>query len=311
VTREQLEASLSDLCTHVDEPRAGILGPSSLAWRLGGDLAVFIGGGRAALLQLAHPMVAHAIDHHSKTRTDVVGRFQRTFRNVFAMVFGELDDALRAARRVHSVHTRVTGTFPHAIGSWPAGSAYHANDADALRWVHATLVDTTIVVRERLDGALPASIKDRYVVELNRFAALFGIPKHLLPQRWSDHARYMDDMLGSDVLAVSANAREMGQFLFGRGLPSSQPSLGRIGEAVSATLLPAHLSRAFDLRASPLPVRAGLAAFRTLYRQLPSRMIALPARSEAERRLVGQPPSRFSAWTERQLFGLAHRATGQ
>src|SRR3954471_24568054 len=187
VTREELEASLSDLCTHVEEPRAGILGPSSLAWQLGGDLAVFIGGGRAALLQLAHPMVAHAIDHHSKTRTDVVGRFQRTFRNVFAMVFGELDDAVRAARRVHSVHNRITGTFPHAIGSWPAGTVYHANDADALRWVHATLVDTTIVVRERLDGPLPESTKDRYVVELNRFAALFGIPKRLLPMCWADH----------------------------------------------------------------------------------------------------------------------------
>ena len=141
------------LRTRVDDPRAGILGPRSLAWRLGGDLGVFLGGGRAALLQLAHPMVAHAIDHHSRTRADVVGRFQRTFRNVFAMVFGDLDDALVAARRVHAVHTRVHGELPTAIGGWPAGTRYHANDADALRWVHATLVDTTIAVRERLDGA--------------------------------------------------------------------------------------------------------------------------------------------------------------
>ncbi len=311
VTREELEASLSELCTRVRDPRAGILGPDSLAWRLGGDLAVFIGGGRAALLQLAHPMVAHAIDHHSKTRTDVVGRFQRTFRNVFAMVFGELDDALHAARRVYAVHNRITGEITHGSPRLPAGTRYYANDADALRWVHATLVDTTIVVRERLDGALPLSTKDRYIVELNRFAALFGIPKSLLANTWTEHADYMRSMIDGDTLAVSPHAREMGQFLFGRGLPNDQPSLGRVGEAVSATLLPPHISRAFELRASPLPVRAGLAAFRTLYHQLPARVVALPARSEAERRLVGQPPSRFSAWTERQLFGLAHRATGQ
>lgn len=311
VTRDQLEASLSDLCTHVREPRAGILGPDSLAWQLGGDLGVFIGGGRAALLQLAHPMVAHAIDHHSKTRTDVVGRFQRTFRNVFAMVFGELDDALRAARRVHAIHSRIRGTFADAIGGWPAGTEYHANDADALRWVHATLADTTITVRERLDGPLPIAIKDRYMVELNRFAALFGIPKSLLPESWAAHAHYMADMIASDRLAVSASAREMGQFLFGRGLGPTQPPLGRVAEAMSAALLPPHLADAFGLRASPRLVRAGLAAFRTVYRRLPVAAVKIPARAEAERRLVGQPPSRFSAWTERQLFGLAHRATGQ
>ncbi len=311
MTRNELEASLSELCTHVADPRVGILGPDSVAWRLGGDLGVFVGGGRAALLQLAHPMVAHAIDHHSKTRTDVAGRFQRTFKNVFAMVFGQLDDALISARRVHAIHARITGELAGAIGAWPAGTRYHANDADALRWVHATLADTTIVVRERLDGPLPIAIKDRYMVELNRFAALFGIPKQLLPDGWAAHARYMDEMLGSDRLVVTDAAREMGQFLFGRGPGAAQPALGRVAEAVSATLLPPHLARAFGLRASPLPVRAGLAAFRTLYRQLPARVVALPAKADAVRRLDGQPPSRFAAWTERQLFGLAQRATGQ
>jgi len=311
VSRDQLEASLSALCAQVGDPRAGILGPESVAWQLGGDLGVFIGGGRAALLQLAHPMVAHAIDHHSRTRTDVAGRFQRTFKNVFAMVFGELDDALIAARRVHAIHARVHGEMTGSIGGWPAGTRYHANDADALRWVHATLMDTTVLVRERLDGPLPIAVKDRYTIELNRFAALFGIPRELLPDGWSAHARYMADMLASDRLHVTDTAREMGQFLFGRGADLAQPSLGRIGEAVSATLLPRHLAKAFGLRASPLPVRAGLAAFRALYRQLPRSVVAIPAHADARRRLVGQGPSRFAAWTEKQLFGLAHRATGQ
>lgn len=311
VTREQLETSLSELCTHVGDPRAGILGPGSVAWQLGGDLGVFLGGGRAALLQLAHPMVAHAIEHHSRTRTDVAGRFQRTFQNVFAMVFGALPDALVAARRVHTIHARIHGEMRGPIGSWPAGTRYHANDAHALRWVHATLTDTTICVRERLDGPLPIAVKDRYMVELNRFAALFGIPRALLPDGWSAHARYMDEMLASGRLHVTASAREMGQFLFGRGTEIDQPSLGRIGEAVSATLLPPHLAEAFGLRASPIPVRAGIAAFRAVYRQLPRKLVAIPAHADARRRLVGQGPSRFAAWTEKQLYGLAQRATGQ
>lgn len=309
VTRAQLEASLAELRGEIHDPREGILGPRSLTWRLGGDLGVFLGGGRAALLQLAHPLVAHAIDHHSRTRADVAGRFQRTFRHVFAMLFGELDDALRAARRVHAIHARIHGELPEAIGGWLAGTPYHANEVEALRWVHATLVDTTIVVRELLDGALPIALKDRYVVEHNRFAALFGIPRDHRPTSWAAHAAYVRDMLASDRLAVAACAREMGQFLFGRGV-AAQPWLGRIAEAVSASLLPPHLADGFGLRRSPRAVRAGLAVFRSVYGQLPRRLVAIPARANALERLAGRGPSRLAAWSERQLFGLARRATG-
>src|ERR1044071_7954488 len=124
VTRADLEASLAALRGQISDPRGGIFGPRSIAWQIGGDLAVFLGGGRAALLQLAHPHIAYAIAQHSHTRADVAGRFQRTFRHVFAMVFGELDEALRAARHVHAIHARISGALPEAIGAWPAGSAY-------------------------------------------------------------------------------------------------------------------------------------------------------------------------------------------
>jgi uncharacterized protein (DUF2236 family) len=312
VTREELEASLAILARECPDPRAGILGPNSVAWRLGGDLAVFLGGGRAALLQLAHPKVAFAVEHHSKTRTDVVGRFQRTFRNVFAMVFGELEDAFSAARRVHQVHTRIRGEIPHAVGAWRARTPYFANDPESLLWVHTTLVDTTIAVRERLDGALPTALKDSYIVEMNRFAMLFGIPRDLLPTSWAAHESYMRAKLISGDIAVAPVARDMAKFLVGRGA-SSQPPLGRVAEAITATLLPEQLAIEFDLarsRVSNAAVRFALATSAPIYRRLPQAAIAIPARSEARRRIVGQPPSRFAAWTERQLFGLSHRVTG-
>ena len=310
VLRTELETALGELRTMIEEPRAGILGPRSVSWRLGGDLAVFVGGGRAALLQLAHPMVAYAIDHHSTTRSDVLGRFQRTFRNVFAMVFGELDDAFVAARRVHQVHTRITGTIPEAIGSWAAGTPYAANDAGALRWVHATLVDTTLLVRERINGPLPESTKSAFIVEMTRFAKLFGIPDRLLPASYAEHADYMATML--PTLAVAPCAREMAQFLVGKGTGVQTP-LGRLVELVTASMLPRELVRAFGLVDSPLAtlaIRAATVALAPAYRALPKRLVAIPAGSEARRRLDGLPPSRFAAWTERQLFGLGRRVTG-
>ncbi|HEY4055045.1 MAG TPA: oxygenase MpaB family protein [Kofleriaceae bacterium] len=307
VSRAQLEASLSELCAHVENPIAGILGPRSEGWQLGGDLAVFVGGGRAALLQLAHPMVAHAIDHHSQTRADISGRFQRTFHNVFAMVFGDLPAALRAARRVHSVHERITGTFAERHGAFAAGTRYAANDVVALRWVHATLVDTTLVVREHLDGPLPRARADRYVVELNRFAALFGIPRDLLPSSRADHDAYMADMVASDQLAITPAAREMAHFLVGRN--ATQAPLGRLAEIVTAELLPPHLTHAFELRSSPRLAIAAMRSFAAIYSRLPSAMVRLPAHAEAIARLGGTPAPTWSAWTEKKLFGLATRLT--
>ncbi len=309
VSCADLEASLAALRAAATDPRQGILGPSSVAWRIGGDLAVFLGAGRAAVLQLAHPMVAYAIDQHSHTRSDVVGRFQRSFRNVFAMVFGDLDAAFTAARRVHAIHARIHGAIPERTGRWEAGTPYHANDPATLRWVYATLVDTALTVRERLDGALPSSIKDAYVIEMNRFAALFGIPRGLLAHDHAAHAAYMRDMLASDHLAVAPCAREMVSFLVGRGA-ARQPPLGWIVEAITATMLPAHLAAGFGLRAAPARVRLGLDVFGEVYRRVPHAMRGIPARLEAQRRLEDRAPSWLAAWTERQLFAVARRTTG-
>jgi uncharacterized protein (DUF2236 family) len=305
VTRDDLEAALAELRATAGDPAHGVLGPASTAWRLAGDLVVFAGGGRAALLQLAHPFVAHAIDDHSKTRTDIAGRFQRTFRNVFAMAFGDLDDAFTAARRVHAVHARIHGVVPEAVGAYPAGTPYHANDATTLRWVHATLVDTTIAVRERLTGALSPADRDAFVRDHNRFARLFAIPVAMLPCDAAGHDAYIADMLASGRIAVAPCARDMARFLFGDG----RGGLGRLVEAVTAELLPDRLAREFGLTRRPALARAALAALGAVTRALPASATLLPAHRDARRRLVGLPPSRVAAWTERTLFGLAVRTS--
>jgi len=293
----------------VADPRAGILGPTSITGQIAADLALFLGGGRAALLQLAHPMVAHAVDEHSRTRADVVGRFQRTFRHVFAMVFGDLDDAFVAARRVHAVHSRIHGTLPAAAGRWRAGTPYHANDVESLRWVHATLMDTTIAVRELIDGPLPISIKDGYLIEQHRFGALFGIPASALPSTWHEHSAYVREMIDSRALAVVPCAREMAGFLTGKG--ATQPILGKTAELISHAMLPPGIAAQFELRSAPRTTRLGLFAFAQLYRRIPRLLVEIPAYSQARSRLSGRPPTRWSAWTERQLFGLARRTTAR
>src|SRR5690349_1268577 len=140
-----LERQLDHLRTTTADPLAGLFGPQSLFWHVDQEAAIFLGAGRALLLQLAHPWVAAAVADHSRSLSDPIGRFHRTFSIVFTMVFGTRDQAIAAARRLHHLHTTITGVLPTSEGPFPAGSAYRANEEQALQWVHATLMDTGIL----------------------------------------------------------------------------------------------------------------------------------------------------------------------
>lgn len=305
VGRDELEASLARVRAEVADPRAGIHGPGSTAWRLERDGLIFLGGGRAVLLQLAHPFVAQAIRDHSRTRADVVGRFRRTFGAVFAMSFGDLEHACRAARAIHGVHERITGVLDADAGPL-AGTRYAANEPEALRWVHATLVETVIVVHEAVRGPLPERDKDAYCRDARRFGALFAIPEPLLPTTWSALRAYVDAMVAGPHLVVTAAARETAAHLFG----------GRLGppvRAVTAGLLPARLRDDFEL---PFGVgeqrqhRAAMLAARAFAR-LPAATRDLPAYRDAQRRLRGLPPAAWSRWLERRMYALAGQTSAR
>src|SRR3981189_3831109 len=111
VGAETLECDLNQVRVAAAGSLAGIFGPRSMTWRVDREAAIFLGAGRALLLQLAHHWVARGIAEHSRTLADPIGRFHRTFNTVFTMVFGTLDQALAAARRLHRRHGAVTGTF--------------------------------------------------------------------------------------------------------------------------------------------------------------------------------------------------------
>ena len=82
VELSDLERQLELLRAAEDDPLSGLFGPRSMTWRIDREAALFLGAGRALLLQLAHPWVAAAIAEHSRSLTDPIGRFHRTFRIV-------------------------------------------------------------------------------------------------------------------------------------------------------------------------------------------------------------------------------------
>lgn len=290
VELSDLERQLELLRAAEDDPLSGLFGPRSMTWRIDREAALFLGAGRALLLQLAHPWVAAAIAEHSRSLTDPIGRFHRTFRIVFTMVFGTLDQARAAARRLHHRHQAIGGSLPAARGPFAAGTSYHANEVEALRWVHATLVETAVLAHNLVLPPLTAEELERYYAESRAYGALFGIPAAALPPDWSAFSAYNEAMWRSDVLTVGPEARAIAaKILAGGGRWSRAP---RWYLALTAEMLPPRLSEAFELgygEAERRSAERAMAWFRRIYAALPARLRYVGPYQEATGRLAGRP----------------------
>jgi uncharacterized protein (DUF2236 family) len=291
VSTESLERELTLVRGPAPGSLAGVFGPRSITWQVDREAAIFLGAGRALLLQLAHPWIAAAIEQHSDTFANPVGRFHRTFGT-----FGTLAQSLDAARRLHHRHAAITGTLQSAAGPFPAGSFYCANEAAALRWVHATLAETAVMAYALVLPALTPEQCERYYVENRLFAALFGIPREHLARDWTAFAAYIEAMTQSSTLTVTEQARAMAHRLLA-GADTWLPIPARY-RALTAALLPPRLRDAFALRygkTEAADVRRFIRRARRIYPRLPARLRYVGPYQEAQQRLAGRTQPDFIA----------------
>lgn len=266
-----------------------MFGPDSLTWQIDREAVIFLGAGRALLLQLAHPWVAAAVAAHSRTFADPIGRFHRTFDIVFAMVFGSREKALASARQLHRRHAMIVGSLPEAAGPFAAGSRYCANDIAALRWVHATLVETALIAHELVLPPLTSEQRERYWAESRRFGALFGLMPADLPADWTSFAAYRETMVGSETLTVGAAAREIAAQIFHGGRRWLRPPGWY--RALTARMMPERLREGFGFPLTERDERAAdnaLRWIRHVYPRLPDRLRYVGPYQEAQARLAGR-----------------------
>ncbi len=270
VSRAYTEHLWSTVAAGVSRPNDGIFGPSSISWKVNRESALFLGAGRASLLQLAHPWVAAALDQHSNLRSDPLTRFHNTFKVVFTAIFGTLQQALGASRSLYQLHTRIQGQMPVSAGAFPAGSHYQANEVDALRWVFATLVESAMIAYESVLPTLSSAEKEAYYAESKTLAMLFGVPPTALPADWSAFELYNREMWASDTLAINRLSREMAhRVLHGRGSWVPVPNWYR---ALTVAWMPDKLREAFTLEYGEREQHAAAKAMRrlpTVYRRIP------------------------------------------
>lgn len=226
-------------------PEQGLFRADSWLRKVGAESVLLLGGGRALLLEIAHPLVAAGVALHSRFREDPLGRLQRTLDAMSAIAFRDRPAALEAARRVERAHARVRGRLAQPAGRFPAGTAYSGQDPELMLWVWATLVDTALVVTDRFVGPLAPEARESYYADQRVVARVLGIPAALLPADTAAFGAYFDGMLAGDALAVTSTAREIASAVLDP--PVRLPAAG-VARLVTAGLLPARLREAFGLR---------------------------------------------------------------
>lgn len=284
-----MEHQWASIAGQTGSDRNGIFGPSSVSWRINRESALFLGAGRAALLQLAHPWVAAALDQHSNLRNDPLARFHNTFRVIFAMIFGTREQALAASRHLYRLHAHIEGELPEAAGGYARGSRYRANEVNALVWVYATLIESALIAYEAVLPPLLRDERESYYAESRTIAALFGIPAAALPGDWIAFKTYNRNMWASDALGVNALSRELADGIL-RGAGSWVP-IPRWYRALTMSWLPERFRCEFALEYGERERAAAARAIRWLpriYRILPSNVRFVGPYLEARARLTGR-----------------------
>lgn len=222
-----------------------------LAQEVNAERVVILGWGRAILLQFAHPLVAAGVAEHSRFAANpglALDRLHGTVSAMLAFTFGPQEAAVEAAWRIARVHDRVHGALAGPVGPYPAGMPYSAHDPALLTWVHATVVDSTLLAYERFVRPLTLGERDRYCAESQGMESWLGLEPGTLPGSWGELQGYLERMCRSGQIAVGETARWLARQLLWPALPAwLQPAAG-LWRLASIGLLPAELRAAYGLR---------------------------------------------------------------
>ena len=287
----------NDVTVAAASPDPGLYGPASEAWRLNREAMLLLGAGpRALLLQIAHPLVAGGVADHSDFRSDPWRRLRGTLKSYLAIVYGTSDAARAEIRRLNTLHRSITGP------------GYTARDPALSLWVHATLVDSTLVAADAWLERVPRQRAEAFYAETRPIGRAFGIPDAMLPNDLDAFDAYVNDQLApGGPVAVGPLARD----LAADHPPSAAPRRPRTAPRPDLHL---RLDDVAVRRPSPTGVREAfglpwgsrerlvsawlVAAWKAWRPALPRSFRQMPQALAADRRMAGDrrfPPPTFGS----------------
>jgi uncharacterized protein (DUF2236 family) len=257
----------------------GYYGPGSVAWKVNREWVVLLGGTRAVLLQLAHPLVALGVSNHSNYMRDPFGRAERTFVLGEKLTFGPTRTARQAARTINNLHKHVHGHLSTPAGAFADGTRYDARDPRLLLWVHATLVDTLLLSYTTFVGPLTHAEEAQYYEESKRVAHLLGLLPQEMPEDIDDLRHYVYTMVHSEQLAPTIPARELARQTLFPPAPGALRPLMHLNLMITNALLPQPVREIYSLewsRGQQLTFAAFARSLRLVVPRLPPQLRELP-----------------------------------
>jgi uncharacterized protein (DUF2236 family) len=248
-----------------------MFGPGSLTWRVNGEAVLLLGGGRALILQVAHPKVAAGVAAFSDYRRHPWRRLYRTLDTTLTIVFGDRSASRDASERLRRVHGGVTGKDDR-------GDPYRALDPELLLWVHATLIDTSLTMYERYVRALDEQDREAYYEEMKSLGEAYSIPRETMPADLPAFRRYYAGML-AERLRVTETTRDVADAALRPELPSVAWPAVELLRLVTVGTLPPGLREELELDWGPGRERllaASQGAVRRLMPLLPALLHRFP-----------------------------------
>src|SRR6185503_1620326 len=122
-------------------------------------------------------------------------RLSRTAEMMSTITFGEAAEIEQMTARVRAMHARVNGRLGSAVGSYPHGTPYRADDPELLLWVLFTLVDSALEVYRRYVGRLGRDAAGELWQDYRTVGGLFGLGPTQMPADLEALDAYRESML--------------------------------------------------------------------------------------------------------------------
>ena len=237
---ESLLANLSPFCK---DETIGFFGPESMTWKMYREPSILLGSSRALLLQIAHPAIADGVKNYSDFQKNMTGRAHRTFTSMTRIWFGDKTTAINSAKRLYNIHSMIRGTAAWEIEDETIYKPYCAADPDLLFWVLATMIDTTLIATEKIQGELPVEQKRQFFEESKITAQLMGIPLKDYPTDLDAFYERYNSIINSKTLCVGKTGTEISNAIFKIPYP-----IRKFLQLIAGGFLPAKIADQFGLR---------------------------------------------------------------
>lgn len=238
----------------------GLFEDSAVVRRVAREGLLIVGGGRATVLQIAHPQIAKGTAEHSNFGDRPLGRLHNTMTYLYGVLFGTRAEAQKVSQAVAAMHRRVTGP------------GYTAGDPALQVWVAATLYDTAITLYQSVFGRLSTVDADACYQQYSVLATAIGCPESAWPASRSEFASYWHEMITN--LRMNDTSRQLANMLlFPANLPFALRPARPLNRFLTIGLLPAPIRDGLGYTWTPRQdrlLRRGLRVTSVWYPRLPA-----------------------------------------